>query len=320
MPKRTKPRAGSLQFWPRKRARRIYPRTNYWAKSKETVPLGFAGWKAGMTHVQLTENNKNSKLYGKIITKSVTILDSPSLLVCGVRYYKKTHDGLKSIGEKWIEKLPKEVKLNTGNKKSSKEIHMEDVHDVTLIVSTQPSKSGMHKKKTDVFEMGVGGELSKKIPYAESLLGKEIGAKDVLKPGEFVDISAITKGHGYTGPVKRFGIRIQTRKDQQHHRHAGSIGGVVPRKVDWRVPLPGQYGFFTRTEFNKKILMIDEGAKANPKGGFVGYGVVPKTFVMIEGSIPGPRKRLIRIRKSVRKKIVSPVEISYISLESKQGA
>ena len=317
MPKRHKPRRGSLEYWPRKRARRIYPRQHF-LLSKELRPLGFAAWKAGMTYVQLVDNNSQSPTYGKTITRAVTVLDAPPLLVCGMRFYKKTDKGFVTSGEKWMEKMPENLMKKVNKQKGS--LSKEDSDDVRLIVATQPEKSGMRKKKPEVFEIAVGeDDIKKKIDYCESLLGKEIAARDVFRSGEFIDVSAVTKGHGFTGPVKRFGIRIQRRKDQQHHRHAGSIGTTTPGKIDWRVPQSGQYGFFTRTEISKEILAIDDDSKrVNPKGGFLGYGLA-HSFIMIEGSVPGPRKRLIRLRKASRKKKFEPVDLKFISLESKQG-
>jgi len=314
MPHINRPRRGSLQYWPRKRAKRIYPRISHWPHSTEAKPLGFAGWKAGMTHVQITDNDQNSSTFGKIITKTATVLDAAPLFVCAVRFYKES----KCISEKWSEKLPKHIELKIGK---GKRLGSEpNVHDrVTLIVSTQPEKSGMKKMKPELFEIAIGGEPDKQRHAALAMLGKELGAEEIFKPGDFIDVAAITKGFGFQGPVKRFGIRIQTRKDQQHHRHVGSIGSTVPRKVDWRVPAAGQHGFHKRTEYNKRVMMIsNEPKKIIPKGGFVGYGN-PSHFILLEGSVPGPNKRLIRLRKSVRAHNPRPVDIKYISLESKQG-
>ncbi len=314
MPKRTRPRHGSLQYWPRKRAKSIVVRTSYWPASKETRLLGFAGWKAGMTHVQLVDQNSKSPTHGKTIVRPVTVLDAPSLFVAAIRFYLSFPSHV--VGEQWA-KLPKDIKLKV--KMNSKSERPEKFDDVRIVVATQPSKSGMRNKKSDMFEIGIGGSLEEKVKYAESILGKEIDAGDSFKPGEFVDISAVTRGYGFMGPVKRFHIRIQTRKDKQMHRHVGSIGSTVPRHIDWRVPAAGQYGFFSRTEFGKRIVMIEEdGKKVTPLGGFVGYGL-PKSAILIEGSVPGPSKRLVRIRKSIRNAKVIPAEVKYISVESKQG-
>ncbi|MBI2971979.1 MAG: 50S ribosomal protein L3 [Candidatus Aenigmarchaeota archaeon] len=320
MAKRSRPRRGSMQYWPRKRASRIYTRTRHWPSSKDTKPLGFAAWKAGMTHIQYIDNNAKSPTYGKLLSKAVTVLDAPSLFVVALRFYRKTHDGLATAGDVWHDKLPKDLAIERKampGKNREAPAHYTGVH---LLVATQPAKSGMRKIKPDVFEIALGGEPAKQAEYGMSLLGKEIAAKDIFRPGEFVDVAAVTKGHGFTGVVKRFGVRIQTRKDKQMHRHVGSIGSTTPRKVDWRVPQAGQYGFFTRTEFSKRIVLIDDDAKKIiPAGGFLGYGM-PQSFMLIEGSVPGHVKRLVRLRKAMRTTVFEPVEVKGISLESKQGA
>ncbi len=319
MTKRGHPRSGSLQYWHRKRAKRIYPRINWKGLSSEKAQvLGFAAWKAGMTHVLYTDNNAKSPTYGKIISKAVTVLDCPALFVCGVRFYKKTSDGYKVAGEKWTDKLPKGVKMRLG--RSSENIG--DFDNVQLIVATQPEKSGMKKSGSDTFELGVGGkDKEEKVKYADSVVGKEINIKDIFRPGDYIDVSAVTKGHGFTGPVKRFGIRIQRRTDKQMNRHVGSIGPTTPRKVDWRVPAAGQHGFHTRTEFSKRVIMLgDDPKRVIPDGGFLSYGIIPQSFLLVEGSVPGHRKRLILLRKGFRNQKYEPVEVKHISLESKQGA
>jgi len=323
MPRRTQSRHGSLQFWPRKRAKRIYPRQVF-PFIKDIKPLGFAGWKTGMTHILVTDNNARSPTYGKSIVKPVTILDAPSLFVCGFRLYRHSPSGLVSLGESWTLKYPKGLEIVKKANPSRKEFDnnlIEKTDDIRLVVCTQPAKSGMRKRKPDLFELGIGGDdIKQKFDYVQSILGKEINARDIFKPGEFVDVAAVTKGHGYTGPVKRFGIRIQTRKDKQMHRHVGSIGPTTPRKVDWRVPQAGQFGFFTRTEFSKRIVMIDDDPKkVAPSGGFLGYGIIPESFIMVEGSVPGSRKRLVRLRKAMRTAKFIPPDIKYVSLASKQG-
>ena len=311
-----------MQFWPRKRAKRIYPSINWTSiKADDTKPLGFGAWKVGMTHIQLTDNNQKSSTFGKIIFKPVTVLESPSLFVFGIRFYSKDISGLRVLNEKWAENIPKDIELNRKTIQQKKKHEPKDFVDIRLLVSSQPKKSGMKKKRPEIFELGLGGTTEKKMLYAESVLGKELSIKDVFRQGEIIDVSGVTKGHGFTGPVKRFGIRIQTRKDKQMHRHTGSVGPTVPRKLDWRVPLPGQYGFHTRTEFNKRILVIeDDPSKINVKGGYLRYGNVKSTYALVEGSLPGSTKRFLILRKPTRvNKKEFPVDIKYISLESKQG-
>ena len=248
-----------MQYWPRKRADRIYARVSTWPASKDAKPLGFAGWKAGMTHVQYIDNNAGSPTQGKLISKPVTILDAPSLFVAAVRFYKRTISGWKTAGEAWG-KVPSDIDIKRKTAPGKKDAPAE-FDDVRLLLCTQPSKSGMKRKKPELFEIGIGGKPDEKKQYALSVLGKEISAKEVFKAGEFVDISGITKGHGFTGVVKRFGVRIGTRKSKQAHRHTGSVGPTTPSHILHTVPLAGQYGFFKRTEFNKLIVMIDDDAK-----------------------------------------------------------
>src|SRR3989338_5749765 len=310
MPHRQRPRRGSLQFYPRKRAARIYSKVSIFHGTEEK-PLAFAGWKAGMTHVKFTEPNSKSPSHGKAVAKAVTIIDTPPLLVCGARFYA----GRRAIGEKWMDNLPKDIQGKTGRQLGKV---VEGAEDVRLIVATQSQNSSM-KRGTEVFEIGVGGK--NKTAVATSLIGKQISAKDVFANGEKIIVSSVTKGHGFTGPVKRFGIRIQTRKDKQMNRHVGSIGPTTPRKVDWRVPAPGQHGLHTRTDFNKKILLIEEDpTKINVKGGYLRYGNVKSTYLLIEGSVPGTPKRFLILKKASRaSKKELPVDLQYISLESKQG-
>lgn len=310
MPHKGKPRRGSLRFR-RTRAKRIYPSVSFFhdegvAGSK---PLAFAGWKAGMTQVKYSNPESKSPTHGKSIAKAVTIIETPSLLVCGIKFYS----GGKSVTEKWMENLPKNIQKKTGKQNGK---IPDSAEKARLIVATQPEKSGMKKKKPDVFEIGVGGKDN--LEYAKSLLGKEIDVNDVFSQGEKVIITAVTKGHGVTGPVKRYGIRLQGRKDKQMHRHPGSLGSQTPGKMDWRVPMAGQYGFFNRTERNRRIILIgDDASKVNHKGGIVRYGLVKGKYVLIEGSVPGTKKRLVIMRRSALKQV--PVETSYVSVESKQG-
>ena len=84
----------------------------------------------------------------------------------------------------------------------------------------------------------------------------------------------------------------------------------------------GQMGYQQRTEFNKRILKIGEdGTEITPAGGFLHYGLLKSPYVLIKGSVPGPVKRLVRIRPAIRQgehHIRSPV-IEFMSVQSKQG-
>jgi large subunit ribosomal protein L3 len=84
----------------------------------------------------------------------------------------------------------------------------------------------------------------------------------------------------------------------------------------------GQMGYQQRTEFNKRILKIGEnGAEISPAGGFLHYGMLKNPYVLIKGSIPGPVKRLVRIRPAMRQgeHVARQPAIEFVSMESKQG-
>jgi large subunit ribosomal protein L3 len=194
--------------------------------------------------------------------------------------------------------------------------------DVRLMVHTSPRKTATGKKKPEVFEVKLGGEdPASKWAYAKENLGKEIKASDILKPGDWIDVSAVTIGHGWMGPVKRFGVKVRPRKHEKKRRHGGVLGARnVARVLPGKIAMAGQHGYQTRTEYNKRVLQIGSDGLA-PKGGFVGYGVVRGDFMVVEGSVPGPRKRLVMIRKGVRwpehKK--EATEMKHVFLESQQG-
>jgi len=326
MARHSKPRAGSLEFWPRKRAKRIYPRVNTWPETDKTKTLGFAGYKAGMAHVILTDTRKNSPTKGEEISLPATVVECPPLFVLGVRAYKMTPKGYIAFTEVIDDKAKDDKylkrKLIVGKYKKDEKIkiiekELDKIKKMRLIVKTKPKESGLGKKTPEIFEIEVGGkDTQEKWKYSKELIGKELRVKDVFKEGEFIDAIGVTTGKGTQGPVKRFGVKIQTRKAAGKRRHTGTIGPETPDRVLFTVPFAGQMGFQTRTEINKRILkMGEDGKEITPKSGFVNYGIVKKDYVLIEGSLPGPRKRLIRLRTAMRPPKISmlPAEIKHIS-------
>ncbi len=307
----SKPRAGSLAFWPRKRTKRIYPRVKTWPQQDKLKILSFAGYKAGMIHAIIVDTKKGSPTKGEEISVPITVLDCPPIKILGVKLYKQSPDGLFVFTEIWDEKTTEDKdlkrKITIGKydhkQRSSKiEKELDDIKKIRLIVKTQPRNSGIGKKKPEIFEIEVtGNDVKEKWNYCKELIGKEIKAKDTFKQGEYIDVIAVTKGKGTAGPVKRFGVKIQGREAAGKRRHIGTLGSETPRRVLWTVPYAGQLGFSKRTEYNKRILKIGEdGKEITPKSGFVNYGVVKGDYVLIQGSVPGPRKRLIMLRSAVR--------------------
>jgi len=117
---------------------------------------------------------------------------------------------------------------------------------------------------------------------------------------------------------------MNSHKNSKHRRMIANLGPKRPGYVRWTVPQAGQIGFHQRTEHNKRILKIGQnGADVTPKGGFLHYGVVRNDYVIIHGTVPGITKRVVRLREPVRfygSPLKEAPQISYLSLESKQGA
>lgn len=326
MAKGHKPRAGSRAFWPKKRAKRIYSRPRAHPEVKEGVPLDFAGYKAGMTQVSFMDNRKGSVTEGQEIVKPVTVLDCPPLIVCGIKAYKRTPCGLKDFGTVWSEKLSKDLARKTRIPKTPKpepeKLKAGDLAEIRLLVHPSPRESGIGKKRPELFELSLGGGPAEQLDYARQKLGQEIRISDVFKAGEMTDVKSVSKGKGYQGVVKRFGVKIRTRKASFKRRHIGVMGPRTPARVKPGViAQAGQLGFQTRTEYNKKILKIGnvKEAQVNPRGGFLKYGLVKGDYILLSGSVPGPKKRLVIFRKGIRAGKEEPVEIKKILLDSQQG-
>jgi len=208
MPTTRSPRHGSMQFWPRKRSKRAYARVRAWPQLKNPAPVGFGGYKVGMTTVFVDDQRKHSKNKGQTIAIPVTIVECPPLKVASVRFYKEDAYGRKVVKEVFPKadkelgkKLPvtkKDVKLEGTNPK--------EYSDIRINVYTQPKMTSLGKKKPEIFEVALGGSIEEKFNYAKEHLGKEIRIGEVFKEGDLLDTHAVSTGKGFQGPVKRFGV------------------------------------------------------------------------------------------------------------------
>jgi len=205
-----RPRRGSLGYSPRKRASKIVPTLNSWPDVDEVKILDFPGYKVGMSHVLRIDDRRYTLTKGKEMVVPVTLVETPPIYVCGIRAYKKTPYGLKTITESWAEG-PKELsRSKTVSKNPEKDlskieslIENGNVDDLRAIVCTQPKLINL-KKKPEIMESGIGGsDVKAKLEYLKGVFGKELKVKDVLNEGEFVDVISVTKGKGFQGVIKR---------------------------------------------------------------------------------------------------------------------
>jgi large subunit ribosomal protein L3 len=169
-----------------------------------------------------------------------------------------------------------------------------------------------------------GGSIEERFEYGLDLLadGGSHSIEAVFRAGEYADVSGITKGKGTQGPVKRWGVQKRKGKHarQGWRRRIGNLGPWNPSRVRSTVPQQGQTGYHQRTELNKRVVDLGDD-EVTPEGGFVNYGEVSGAYVLLKGSVPGPEKRLIRLRPAVRpteQPRLDP-ELRYVSTTSNQG-
>ncbi len=333
MAKTHNPRRGSMGFYPRKRARSVVPHTKAWAVDGSTPKLqGFAGYKAGMTHAMVVDYRPTSTTSGQQVVMPVTVIETPNMTIAAVRAYEMTPYGEQTLTEVWADKLPEKLgqrlplpKAQEADKKWAL-MNEAQLSDVRVLAITAPGLvSGVDSKTPEVTEIRIGGgDVAARIAFGRDLLGKEVTAADVLTNGQMTDVQAITKGYGFESRVVRFGTKLLSHKNSKHRRMIGTQGSWNPHWVQSTVPNDGQRGMHHRTEYNKRVLKIGaEGSEINPAGGFLHYGEVRNPYILLHGSIPGPAKRLVKLRDAVRYSAGIKVEepsIEYISLSSKQGS
>ena len=115
----------------------------------------------------------------------------------------------------------------------------------------------------------------------------DVVAADTFAAGEKVDVTGTTKGRGYSGVVKRWGVAI---KDMSHgggpiHRNIGSVGAnSSPSRIFKNKKMPGQYGCETVTVLNLEVVKID----------------AEKNLIAVKGAVPGSRGDIVFLRNSVK--------------------
>ncbi|HZO10882.1 MAG TPA: 50S ribosomal protein L3, partial [Nitrososphaeraceae archaeon] len=288
--------------------------------------LGFAGYKVTNLNVLSVDDREKTPNYGKNVMNSSTLIATPPLKIIGVRAYAETAYGKNAIfdafakdNDKYLSRKAsftyKEGKLDEIN------AHIDKIKHVVAIVLSYPATASLSQKKPFVWEIPIGGKDTKtKIDYVVSNFGKQVNINDVFETGQFIDISAITRGKGIEGPITRFGVKRKQHKSRKSVRALGTLGPISPAVVTYTVPRQGQRGFHQRTEYNKRILVIsnsekDNDFKINPEGGFEHFGMIKNDYIIVKGSVPGVPKRLVKMRfpiRTVGKKIVEPKVVEVL--------
>ena len=149
-------------------------------------------------------------------------------------------------------------------------------------LTTKPMKG--HFDKAEVAPKRFVREF--KLDDAETYtVGQEIKA-DVFAAGDKVDATAISKGKGYQGAIKRHGQHTGPKTHgSKYHRHAGSNGMASdPAKVMKGKKMPGHMGNVQVTVQNLEIVRID----------------AENNVILVKGSVPGPRKSLVTLKTTVK--------------------
>jgi len=219
-------------------------------------------------------------------------------------------------------------------------------HVVRVLAHTQIRKVGLRQKKAHLMEIQVnGGTIPEKVDWGYSLFEQKIPVDTIFSQNEMVDIIGVTKGHGFEGVVTRWGSATLPRKTHRGLRKVACIGAWHPARVRFTIARAGQRGYHHRTEMNKKIYRLGAAAitekdqkipnynattqsdltekTITPLGGFPHYGVVNEDFLMLKGSVIGPKKRVITLRKSLvpsaKRAATEPITLKFIDTASKFG-
>ena len=125
-----------------------------------------------------------------------------------------------------------------------------------------------------------------KFENAEEYSVKDEIKADIFAAGDKVDASAIAKGKGFQGAIKRHGqSRGPMAHGSKYHRHAGSNGACSsPSKVFKGKRMPGHMGAKKVTTQNLEIVRVD----------------AENNLILVKGAVPGPKKALVTIKETCK--------------------
>lgn len=332
-------------------------------QTQEPHLTAFMCYKAGMTHVVRDLDRPGSKMHKKEVVEAVSVIDCPPMIVLGLTGYCRTQKGMRSLATVWAQHLPDQFKRTqyknwycakkkayskySANLLKSTKYYEKDIAKlrkycsvIRVIAIAQPSLIKVGQKKSHVMEIQVnGGTVSQKVDFGLKLFETSVKVGAVFKESEMIDTIAVTTGHGFEGVTHRWGTTKLPRKTHRGLRKVACIGAWHPARVGFTVPRAGQHGFHHRTIKNKKIFKMGlsvEEDKFNarceadltdkcitPLGGFVRYGIVKNEYLLIKGTVPGPTKRPLTLRKQLRPNLSraasEQVSLKFIDTSSKFG-
>jgi len=244
------------------------------------------GYKVGMTHIVRELDKPGSKMHKKDVVEAVTLIETPPMIVVGIVGYADTPFGKRNGGTIWAHHLSKtcvrrfykswyhsKKKAFTKHKKlynrKDKKQERREIVDkmikncstIRVIAHTQPEKvntgnnHGGRQKKAQIMEIQInGGSTKQKVLFGMKLFEKFVPVDKVFNKNEMIDAIGLTKGHGFEGVIKRWGVRKLPRKTHKGLRKVACIGSWHPSRVAFTVARAGQLGYYHRTHFNKKNI------------------------------------------------------------------
>ena len=200
----------------------------------------------------------------------VTVLQAGPCVVTQVKTVE--NDGYSAVQVGYMEKKDKVVAKDGSGKKT-----VAHRHGVNKAMQGHFKKAGTTSKR-------YVGEF--KFENAEEYtLGAEIKA-DIFAAGDKIDASAISKGKGFQGAIKRLGQhRGPMKHGSKFHRHQGSNGACSsPSRVFKGKGMPGHMGSVKVTVQNLEVVRVD----------------AEKNLLLVKGAVPGPKKALVTIKETVK--------------------
>ncbi len=200
----------------------------------------------------------------------VTVLQAGPCVVTQIKTVE--NDGYSAVQVGFVDKKDKIVTKDASGKKE-----IAHRHGVTKAEKGHFEKAGVSSKRfVREFKFENADEYT---------LAQEIKA-DIFAAGDKIDATAISKGKGFQGAIKRHN---QHRGPMTHgskfHRHAGSNGAASdPSKVFKGKKMPGHMGSKRITIQNLEIVRVD----------------AENNLILVKGSVPGPKKSLVTIKESVK--------------------
>jgi large subunit ribosomal protein L3e len=310
------PRHGSLGFLPRKRSKKHRGRVRSFPKDDPTKKphlTAFMGYKAGCTHIMREVNKPGSKLHKKETVETVTIVETPPMVVVGLVGYIETPRGLRTLTTVWCQHLSETVKrrfyknwyrakkkafdryaariAEDGNKDVETELNRMKKYCqiIRVLAHTQIRKVGLRQKKAHLMEIQVnGGTVAEKVDWGFELFERKVPVASVFSQNDMIDIIGVTKGKGYEGVITRWGTATLPRKTHRGLRKVACIGAWHPARVRFTVARAGQNGYHHRTEINKKIYRIGaaavkEGDKEKTPNASTPHDLTQKTITPLGG-------------------------------------